>query len=180
MHSVMDKADRCDSPILRNRRTLASSPPHGSYSPLNIRCGKVSSFRWAALRILDFGLLCSVSHRLCQQSVPGQSQEEPRRKERARRGNRGRERETGGGGSHRDPLEEPRGFCRTACASAYAHSREVAWRGTKEVVGARSRWWFRQPRIINCVSASPAPPRLSTERGHADPQLSSSLANIHV
>lgn len=42
MHSVTDKANRCDSPISRNRRALASSPPHGPYSPLNIRCGKLA------------------------------------------------------------------------------------------------------------------------------------------
>ena len=139
VHSVTDKADRCDSPISRSWSALASSPPRRSYSLLNIRCGKVSSFRWRALRILDFGLVCSVSRRLCQQSVPGQSQEEPRRKESQAARERERERETGGGGSHRDPLEEePRGFCRPACAGPRAHSREAAWRSTKEVVGARA------------------------------------------
>lgn len=135
------------------------------------------------LRSLDFGLVRAVSHRLCQQSVPGQSQEGPRRRE----SERGAGRQAGGGGSRRDP---PRGG-----AAAWILQTRVRVRvrsGLEEHKGSggrlRLRGWLRQPRIINCVSASPAPPRPRRERGHADPLLRSSAAvlagtstvNIHV
>lgn len=87
MHSVTDKANRCDSPISRNRRALASSPPHGPYSPLNIRCGQISSFRRSALLSLDLGSFAPSPTVFVNNRCRG-----------SRRRSRGEKRERGGGG----------------------------------------------------------------------------------
>lgn len=135
-------------------RLLSAPEPN---SPLNNQPGRVGWLTRSVLVSLGFGLLRSVSRRLCQQSVVGQSQKEPRRKERGRYG--GRERERRGVGAL---TVTPSRRSRVDSAAPRARARGGLEEHKRS--GGGSRWWFRQPRIINCGSAS-----ASRQRGHAAP-----------
>lgn len=109
-------------------KRLRLLPAPESYSPLNNRPGRVG---WLTRSVPPQSGFWAPSLRLCQQSVVGQSQKEPRRKERGRQ--RERERDGGWGLSPWPPrggaawILQPR-----------VRGREVVWRSTKEPMGARA------------------------------------------